>query len=209
MAGRPDDDEFETMAPRAIRGAKHAGIDSNTPASGNVAPESAASGYTRTSDRAKKPVKSSKRQATLSLRARAVGYLSRREHSRLELERKLAPHAEDADALCLLLDALEKEGWLCNARFAQSLMHRRAPIRGTMRIVSELRQSGVDDDQIAALRDTLRSTEYERGYEVWKKRFGGDIPTDRAVYAKQARFLAGRGFASDVIHKILGNIGIE
>jgi regulatory protein len=208
MAGRPDDDEFETMVPRVNRGTKYAGIDSNTSAPGDAAPESAASGYTRTSER-RKEAKSSKRQSTLSLRARAVGYLSRREHSRLELERKLAPHSEDADALRLLLDALEKEGWLCNARYAQSLVHRRAPMRGTIRIISELRQSGVDDDQVAALRDTLRSTEYERGYEVWKKRFGSDIPTDRAVYAKQARFLAGRGFASDVIHKILGNTDIE
>lgn len=138
-----------------------------------------------------------------SLKMRAVGYLSRREHAREELARKLAPHAEDPDEVATVLDALEKEGWLSTERFAQSLVHRRASRQGAARIVQELRQHGVDDNQVAELRDQLRSTEYDRALEVWKKRFGAK-PDDRAAYAKQARFLASRGFAHDVIRRILG-----
>ena len=48
----------------------------------------------------------------LSLKARAVGLLSRREHSRAELQRKLAPHAEDPASLETLLNELEQGGWL-------------------------------------------------------------------------------------------------
>lgn len=138
-----------------------------------------------------------------SLKMRAVGYLSRREHAREELARKLAPHAEDPDEVATVLDALEKEGWLSTERFAQSLVHRRASRQGAARIVQELRQHGVDDNQVAELRDQLRATEYDRALEVWKKRFGAK-PDDRAAYAKQARFLASRGFAHDVIRRILG-----
>ncbi|MGE8676780.1 MAG: recombination regulator RecX [Achromobacter kerstersii] len=139
-----------------------------------------------------------------SLKMRAVGYLSRREHAREELARKLAAYADDADEVEAVLDALEKEGWLSTERFAQSLVHRRASRQGTARIVQELRQHGVDDNQVAELRDQLRATEYDRALEVWKKRFDAK-PADRAAYAKQARFLASRGFAHDVIRRILGD----
>lgn len=138
-----------------------------------------------------------------SLKMRAVGYLSRREHARDELARKLAPHAEDPDEVERVLDALEKEGWLSTERFAQSLVHRRASRQGAARIVQELRQHGVDDAQVSELREQLRATEYERALEVWQKRFGAR-PEGRAAYAKQARFLASRGFAHDVIRRILG-----
>ena len=81
-----------------------------------------------------------------SLKMRAVGYLSRREHAREELARKLAAYAEDAAEVDAVLDALEKEGWLSTERFAQSLVHRRASRQGAARIVQELRQHGVDDN---------------------------------------------------------------
>ncbi|HEY9273347.1 MULTISPECIES: recombination regulator RecX [Achromobacter] len=138
-----------------------------------------------------------------SLKMRAVGYLSRREHAREELARKLAAYAEDPAEVEAVLDALEKEGWLSTERFAQSLVHRRASRQGAARIVQELRQHGVDDNQVAELREQLRATEYDRALEVWKKRFSAK-PEDRAAYAKQARFLASRGFAHDVIRRILG-----
>ncbi|MGH8815235.1 MAG: recombination regulator RecX, partial [Achromobacter pestifer] len=143
-----------------------------------------------------------------SLKMRAVGYLSRREHAREELARKLSAYAEDAAEVDAVLDVLEKEGWLSTERFAQSLVHRRASRQGAARIVQELRQHGVDDNQVAELRDQLRATEYERALEVWKKRFDAK-PEVRAVYAKQARFLASRGFAHDVIRRILGDGGDE
>ena len=78
--------------------------------------------------------------------------------------------------------------------------------------MQELRQHGVDDGQVAELRDQLRSTEHERALEVWRKRFG-EKPADRAAYAKQARFLASRGFAQDdrriFSSRILGGAGDE
>lgn len=138
-----------------------------------------------------------------SLKARAVAYLSRREYARNELARKLQPYAGEEDELTRVLDALEKEGWLSTERFAQSLVHRRSARQGTARIVQELRQHGVAEDQVAQLRDDLRATEYQRALEVWRKRYAGK-PVDRSEYARQARFLAGRGFAHEVIRRVLG-----
>jgi len=181
------DDEFETVAkPQGLRRTS----DARREKEADAAEDSAAEG---------KPERKGP-----SLKMRAVGYLSRREHAREELARKLAAYADDADEVEAVLDALEKEGWLSTERFAQSLVHRRASRQGAARIVQELRQHGVDDNQVAELRDQLRATEYDRALEVWKKRF--DVkPADRAAYAKQARFLASRGFAHDVIRRILGD----
>ena len=140
----------------------------------------------------------------LSLKARAVALLSRREHSRVELSRKLGAVAESADQLEQVLGDLMREGWLSDERYAQSLVHRRSGTHGAARIASELRQSGVADAAIADIRESLRETEFDRARGVWQKRFGGAAPADRQAFAKQARFLAGRGFGNDVIYRLLG-----
>ncbi|QQB34764.1 recombination regulator RecX [Achromobacter deleyi] len=195
------DDEFETVAkPEGLRRTSDLRRAAESAASSGHDPDSPApqdGGAPSSEDKPRTPPKGP------SLKMRAVGYLSRREHARDELARKLAPHAEDADEVERVLDALEKEGWLSTERFAQSLVHRRASRQGAARIVQELRQHGVDDTQVSELREQLRATEYPRALEVWQKRFGAK-PEDRAAYAKQARFLASRGFAHDVIRRILG-----
>ncbi len=233
------DDEFETVArPQGLRrtsdARRGATQDAERDSAGQAAPgcdssaDASASQWQRSSElraaggRAKKdrrgaspdggaPDATGKAKAPPkgpSLKMRAVGYLSRREHAREELARKLAPHAEDLAEVDAVLDALEKEGWLSTERFAQSLVHRRASRQGAARIVQELRQHGVDDTQVAELREQLRATEYDRALDVWKKRFDAK-PADRAAYAKQARFLASRGFAHDVIRRILGDGGSD
>ncbi|MEO6959282.1 MAG: recombination regulator RecX [Burkholderiaceae bacterium] len=138
-----------------------------------------------------------------SLKARAIAFLSRREHSRLELERKLAQYADTPNDLEQLLNQLERENWLSNERFAQALVHRRAPLQGTTRIVQELKQHGLADTRIAALREQLRSTELERARVVWQKKFGQRAESAKD-YARQFRFLASRGFSSDCLRRILG-----
>jgi regulatory protein len=137
-----------------------------------------------------------------SLKARALEYLSRREYSRSELARKLAPFTEEGDTLDALIDTLEKEGWLSDARFAESVVHRRAARMGANRIVSELRRHSVDDALIQAAGAQLRETERPRAQAVWRKKFG-QLPQTPSERAKQARFLAARGFSHQTIAQIL------
>ena len=140
-----------------------------------------------------------------SLKARAIAYLSRREHSRHELGRKLAPFAEGSQEIESLLDQLERENWLSNERFAQSLLNRRASRQGTSRILNELRQHGVDDSAIASMGQQLQDTELERARAVWEKKFG-QLPSNAKDYARQYRFLASQGFAAESLRRILGDI---
>ena len=84
-----------------------------------------------------------KPRSGLSLRARAVGLLSRREHSRVELSRKLSAHAQSPEELSALLDSLAKEGWQSDQRFVQGFVHRKAGQHGLAKIAQELTQQGI------------------------------------------------------------------
>ena len=147
------------------------------------------------------------RKPVLSLKARALSYLARREYSRAELRRKLVPYAdaEKPEALDHVLDILEQERWLSNERFAESVVNRRASRMGTTRIVGELRQHQVDAETVAALAERLRETELTRARAVWQKKFG-EVASTPEGRAKQMRFLASRGFSRTVISKIVRGV---
>lgn len=140
-----------------------------------------------------------------SLKARALGYLSRREYSRAELARKLKPYVEETDSLDTVLDSLEAENWLSDSRFAESLVHRRASRLGTSRILGELKQHALNPALVEEASAQLRETELARAQAVWRKKFG-QLPQTPAERAKQARFLASRGFSGATIGKILKGI---
>lgn len=138
----------------------------------------------------------------LSLKGRALKYLAAREHSRVELRRKLAPHAESPEAIDQVLDLLEAKGLLSAQRFADSVLHRKASRYGVARLKAELAQHQLPDDITRQATDTLRSTEFERAQALWRRRFGqpADTPEGRA---KQMRFMAGRGFSGDVVRRVI------
>jgi len=142
------------------------------------------------------------RQPVLSLKARALRFLSMREHSRLELKRKLARHAEEGDDIEALLDFLEKNNWLSQERFAESLIHRKASRYGNSRVMAELQSHGVNDEALAELKSSLAESETARALEVWQRKFG-TVAQDAAERSKQMRFLMARGFSSSAVRAAL------
>ena len=132
----------------------------------------------------------------------AVELLARREHSRVELTRKLGARGFPDDVIAAVLDELERSGSLADARFTDSFVRSRvARGQGPQRIRAELAQRGIADAD-AALRgaevdwlETIRA--------VRRKRFGPDLPRDYAARARQARFLQYRGFSSEQIRAAL------
>ena len=142
------------------------------------------------------------RQPVLSLKGRALRYLSMREHSRLELKRKLARHAEEGDDVEALLDFLEKNNWLSQERFAESLIHRKASRYGNSRVVAELQSHGVNGEALAELKSELAESETARAVEVWRRKFG-TVAQDAHERAKQMRFLMARGFSQRAVREAL------
>jgi len=145
---------------------------------------------------------------TLSVKGRALRWLAQREHSRAELERKLARHVEDspeasaAAQIAAALDELVARGLLSEARVAESVLASHAPRYGARRLKQTLQAKGLEPALVAATVQQARSTELERARDLWRRRFGAPA-ADAAGRARQMRFLAGRGFDGDVIRRVV------
>jgi regulatory protein len=138
----------------------------------------------------------------LSLKGRALRLLAAREHSRKELERKLASHEVEPGQLKTALDELQARGFIDEQRVVDSVVHRRASRLGAGRIKQELQAKGLDAERVALAVASLKASEVERAREVWRRKFG-ELPTDASQRGKQARFLAARGFGGEVIQRVL------
>jgi regulatory protein len=137
-----------------------------------------------------------------SLRTRAMRFLARREHSRTELARKLAPIAEECDDVEALLDDLASKGWLSDARFAELAVRSKARRFGPLKVAYGLRAKGVGEETIALAFETAGIDGAANLERVWRSRFC-DAPADQRERGKQVRFLQGRGFALEEILRFL------
>jgi len=139
------------------------------------------------------------------LKAKAVRWLAVREHTRAELARKLTPYTDMPEVIETVLDDLEREGWQSDARFAQSFQRVKSVKQGSALVAQGLRQKGVAPELIARTVQALKGTELARAQAVWDKKFGkAGLAQDAKEQARQARFLASRGFAGDVIRRVVG-----
>jgi regulatory protein len=141
--------------------------------------------------------------AAPSLKGRALRLLSQREHSRTELERKLAKYEEEPGTLAKALDELAAKDFISEERVVQSVVHQRASRMGAARVRQELQHKGIAPEAIAEAIAGLRDTELARAREVWRRRFDAAPPADATDRARQVRFLLARGFASEVVAKVL------
>jgi regulatory protein len=157
-----------------------------------------------------------------SLKARALRLLSMREYSRKGLAAKLQesearmlklnPLEDDSEVSVSgpplelqienVLDDFEARGWLSDQRFAEALVRRRSERFGARKIQDELAQAGVDSAKTADLLKGLKETEYQRAHELWNRKFGA-LATEQKERARQYRFLASKGFSSDVVSKVV------
>lgn len=137
-----------------------------------------------------------------SLKGRALRLLAQREHSRAELQRKLAPHEEAPGELAQALDELQAKGFIDEQRVIESVVYRRAARLGASRVRQELQAKGLPAEAVAQAVDALRGTETDRAREVWRKKFGR-APADVAERARQMRFLAARGFGGEAIRRVV------
>ena len=145
-------------------------------------------------------------KAQLSLKGRALRLLSQREHSRAELTRKLAAHESVPGELAQVLDELQARGFISEQRVAASVVHRRAARLGGARLRHELEGKGLERALVEQTLAELRGSEFPRAQAVWARKFGSP-PASAAERAKQTRFLLARGFAAEVVRRVLSAAG--
>lgn len=118
----------------------------------------------------------------------------------------LSLHQEGAEeAVDAALAWLQAQGYLSDTRFVQSRVHVRSARFGNLRIRHELAQHQVELTPEAA--QELQASELTRAQALYERKFGGKSATRPGEAAKQARFLAQRGFSSDVVRQVLRTAG--
>ena len=141
-----------------------------------------------------------------TLKARALRYLSIREYSPAELERKLLPYAGEDDDLASLLAWLQECGFLSETRFVEAYVRRQSARYGNTRVLMELQRQGVSVAALCRAESEMQDNELERARSVWRKKFG-IVPSDRREKARQFRFMQQRGFSGKVIRQVLKSTG--
>jgi regulatory protein len=109
--------------------------------------------------------------------------------------------ADAEAAVDRLLDWLAANNYLSEARFVESRVNARSRKQGTLRIKLELSRHGLTLEPGQAA--SLRETEFARAQALWQRKFGA-VAADARLRAKQARFLAARGFAPDIVRRVVG-----
>jgi len=140
------------------------------------------------------------------LKARALRYLVRREHSRTELARKLAPHAESPDAIEAVLDLLLSKKQQSDERFAEERARSLSRKYGAAKIRQDLKARGISEEIFRKV--VLDVNELERARTILQRKYREPAAT-REERAKRARFLQGRGFSYDVIRSALSTFEAE
>lgn len=130
--------------------------------------------------------------------------LATREHSRLELERKLAARGHELGSIAAVLDGLTGQGALDESRMVEVYVAERARKGfGPLRIRAELRDKGLSDTAIDPHLDAMNDEWPTLLAQAHDRRFGPAPPTDRADFGRRGRFLEQRGFPPELIHRLL------
>lgn len=143
--------------------------------------------------------------------------LARREHSEHELRRKLARKYLSPEVVDDIIGALQDEGLQSDVRFTEDFMHSMMERGyGYGRIYSGLRERGVETSIIKECLPTDEQTWFDLARRALQKRFGDDAPIEyygdeeeRAAWLSRARYLERRGFARDIVVKVLDGRSIE
>jgi len=136
-----------------------------------------------------------------ALKARALRHLVRREHSRSELARKLAPFTPSPEALEQLLDALAANKQLSDERYAELRARQLARKYGAARIQLELKAKGVAQE---LLERAGREGELQRAASILQRKYR-TAANSREERARRMRFLQQRGFSHDTICRLLSS----
>jgi len=139
------------------------------------------------------------------LRARALRLLARREHSRAELARKLAAHADNREAMEAVLEALVAGKQLSDERYAEERARQLGRKFGAARIRHDLMAKGVDAGTAERLAGESAADDVERARAILARKYRLPV-TAAAERAKRMRFLQQRGFSVEVIRKLLSSI---
>lgn len=136
------------------------------------------------------------------LRQQAIKLLARREHTRVELARKLSGLGTREEIATVLAD-MEASQLQSDNRTAENYLRSNASRLGASRLRHTLKTRGVAPEMIEEqLAQADLPDEIERARAAWSRKFSA-APSNPKEWARQARFLQSRGFAGDIVRRLL------
>jgi regulatory protein len=139
---------------------------------------------------------------TNELRQQAIKLLARREHTRVELARKLSGLGTQEEIDAVLAD-METSQLQSDNRTAENYLRSNASRLGASRLRHTLKTRGVAPEMIEEqIAQANLPDEIERARAAWSRKFSA-APSNSKEWARQARFLQSRGFAGDVVRRLL------
>ena len=136
------------------------------------------------------------------LRQKAIGMLARREHTRAELARKLSGLGTQEEITTVLAD-MEASQLQSDNRTAENYLRSNASRLGASRLRHSLKTRGVAPEVIEEqLAQADLPDEIDRARAAWGRKFSA-APSNPKEWARQARFLQSRGFAGDIVRRLL------
>ena len=137
----------------------------------------------------------------------AIGLLSRREHSILELKQKLSAKATDdveSQVIDEVIEYLIENDYVSNERYAESVIRNKISRGyGWQYIKQALKQNGIDSYIANQALEEQEVDWYVQAELAYQKRFGDMAITDQKDKAKRIRFMQYRGFSFDEIAWLL------
>lgn len=134
----------------------------------------------------------------------AVQLLSRREHSRHELEKKLSQRSFDKDEIESTLERLKAQDLLSDARFSEQYVRmRRGRGYGPNRVMMELKERGIDAAMAADFVESENEHWFMAAKMAWQKKFGDVVESEFNILNKQKRFMYYRGYAQSMIEQVI------
>ncbi|MGR9115860.1 MAG: regulatory protein RecX [Gammaproteobacteria bacterium] len=144
------------------------------------------------------------------IRQVALRLLAQREHSRLELLKKLTFRGFEGRQVEEVIAELVEQGWLSDQRFAENYARQRLQKGyGPIRISHELRQAGIDSfDLEKTIAETTESW-LTLLIRVYEKKYPQDQTLTRHEWAKRSRFLSQRGFTGALISALFDHLNLK
>jgi regulatory protein len=113
------------------------------------------------------------------------------------------PYAESDIELDELMTKLEAQSWLSDERFAESLVRRKSERYGSLKIVEELKQQGIEGESLIEIKERLKVSDAMRAWELWQRKFDSMVTKDPKEKSKQMRYLVSKGFPLSVVTRIV------
>lgn len=134
------------------------------------------------------------------IRNKALDLLANREHTKLELQRKLSTKGFATLEIDEVIEELDQQGLQSNQRFLESYVNMRANRGfGPVRIKQELYERGISKNLIGQS-DVFTAFDWQDLLQKTRtKKFGSAVPQSFPEKSKQMRYLVYKGFDFDLI----------